>query len=453
MALFKSALTKEVNKKEDRFNSLINRLMELEEDTNIQSSDTEQEFDLSDAIKMRDALRLSTGQSLEQVSFGKKSYFGSFSFEDKDLSQKIFNYAKSLLISKDGRFNPYMPIKLEPLNQEEDLNFTQRLQNLLFEEGLSKEQIDKLVLLLKPEFSGFGPLQKLYLDPNTTAVLINSFNQIYIESNGKLVLTNISFFNQDHYTFTIQKLLKNLKNDNVDEKALIVEGVLNDGSKLYVFNEKSSTKEPVVIIRKTSKINLSLKNLVASGMITEKAVEFLKNSIKNKQPIWICGPSRSGKTTLLNALANSSLKEERLVSVEKNSELKLIDLHWVPFYLNEEETITKILASIHKLRADKIIFNDFEVSELNKLVDVINTGDESFLVSLNLKNAQMLLNYILFAYDNSGVNTNSLLKENIAGAIPIIVECGFDTNKKPKVMHIRTVTGVTKDGNFVFENK
>ncbi|MFA5880007.1 MAG: ATPase, T2SS/T4P/T4SS family [Candidatus Margulisiibacteriota bacterium] len=449
-------------KKEDRFQSLINRLIDLETDNINQdgapSEFQEIEFDVSDALKMRDALSGKANQQFDlssHITLGKFNSEMKFSLDDPELDLKLFQFAKSLLFTADGKFNSLIPITVGDFTEEQNDFIVRKLKNILFEYSFSEELTEKLIEKVKPEIASVGPLQAIYNNPNVDAVLINAYDQIYVEQNGKLVLINSSFLNKEHFYFTIQKLVNALKNKPLDQNNMIIEGILEDNSKIYILNENSNKSEPRVIIRKDKEKSFSIKDLCQLGMLNEKMALFLEVCLKNKVPLWVIGPTRSGKTTLLNALINLLPKDERIVTVEKSAELKVQkDRHWIPIHLDrvEEINLSKILSSVYKLRADSLIFNDLDKNELNEAIEIINNGEEGILVSVLVRNSKMLLNYIEYSFK---ADFNSpfaqLLKENILLAVPVIIECGIDANHKPRIRCIKELIGI-KDNQFQFED-
>jgi len=451
-----------INKKDDRYQSLINRLIELETDTvNPEPNNTgfqEVEYDISDAIKMRDALggKFQKGFDLNShVKLGRVNSEIHFSLDDPDLDLKIFQFAKSLLFTSEGRFNSLLPINIGDLNEEQNDFLVRKLKNILFEYNLSADLTEILVEKLKPEISSIGPLQVIYNNPNIDAILINAYDQIYVEQNGKLALINNTFLNREHFYFTIQKLINALKNKPTDQNNMVIEGILEDNSKIYILNGDSNKSEARVIIRKDKEKSFTVKELIQVGMLNEKMALFLELCLKNKIPFWVIGPTRSGKTALLNALINMLPKDERIVTIEKSSELKVQkDRHWIPVNLEnmQSSNLNKVLNSIHKLRADRLFFDDIDKNELNEVIEIINSGEEGTAVSVLVRNSKMLLNYIEYSFK---VEANSpfeqLLKENILLAVPIIVECGLDFNQKPRVQCIRELVGL-KDNHFQFED-
>ena len=72
-----------------------------------------------------------------------------------------------------------------PTAQEQVLNF---IRNLISDEltPLSATERDRLASEIHDEIFGLGPLQQLLKDPSISDILVNGFNQIYIERAGKL---------------------------------------------------------------------------------------------------------------------------------------------------------------------------------------------------------------------------------------------------------------------------
>ncbi|WP_289007417.1 ATPase, T2SS/T4P/T4SS family [uncultured Idiomarina sp.] len=163
------------------------------------------------------------------------------------------------------------------------------------------------------EVIGLGPIEGLLEDDSVTEIMVNSYDQIYVERSGKLKKADEQFSNEVSLRRTIDKIVLPLGR-HVDDASPMVDARLPDGSRVNAVLAPLATKGSCLTIRKFTKKSLTIEDLVDSGSLTKQAAEFLKLAVRCRQNIIVSGGTGTGKTTLLNILSQEIPEYESLDS-------------------------------------------------------------------------------------------------------------------------------------------
>ena len=193
---------------------------------------------------------------------------------------------------------------------------------------LSFAERERLAREILDEIFGLGPLEPLLKDPSISDILVNRYNQVYIERAGKLEKTNLQFKDDAHLMQIIDRIVSRVGR-RIDESSPMVDARLPDGSRVNAIIPPLAVDGPSVSIRRFGRDPLTDKDLVANKSITEPMLELLKAMVKGKLNILISGGTGSGKTTLLNVMSGYIPTTERIVTIEDAAELQLKQEHVV----------------------------------------------------------------------------------------------------------------------------
>lgn len=198
---------------------------------------------------------------------------------------------------------------------KESLNMTNRQK-----EKISKELLDEII--------GFGPITSLLNDPTITEVMVNGPEQIYIEKDGMLHLTDAKFKDNNHIYHVIKKIVAPIGR-RIDESSPMVDARLPDGSRVNAIIPPLALDGPSLTIRKFSEDPFTVEDLISFGTLTESMAEFIRYCIEGRLNVIVSGGTGSGKTTTLNVLSSFIPSDERIVTIEDAAELKLSQDHVV----------------------------------------------------------------------------------------------------------------------------
>ena len=184
---------------------------------------------------------------------------------------------------------------------------------------IDRERIIKQVL---DEVVGLGPLEDLLADELVTEIMVNRFDEIFIERAGKLTKSEITFTSDLAVVGAIERIVAPLGR-RIDESSPMVDARLKDGSRVNAVIPPLALKGANITIRKFSKKKLQGEDMVRFGSMTHAMLDFMKTVVEQKANMIISGGTGSGKTTLLNLLSSFIPPDERIITVEDAAELQL----------------------------------------------------------------------------------------------------------------------------------
>src|ERR671932_497473 len=191
---------------------------------------------------------------------------------------------------------------------------------------LTRDERRKIIREITDDILGYGPLEPFLRDDSVTEVMVNNFDQIYVEQLGKIERTSAAFADNAHLLRIIDKIVSQVGR-RVDEASPMVDARLPDGSRVNAIIPPLALKGPTLTIRKFSRDPYTMDDLISFGSISPKAAQFLAACVKGKLNILISGGTGTGKTTTLNATSAFIPGDERIVTIEDAAELQLQQEH------------------------------------------------------------------------------------------------------------------------------
>jgi pilus assembly protein CpaF len=339
------------------------------------------------------------------------------------------------------------------------------LNDVLAEEHifLSRLERDRIFNQLLDEILGYGPIQPLLNDDTINEIMVNGPYKVYIERNGKIEKTNITFRDSEHLMRIIDRILAPLGR-RVDESSPYMDARLPDGSRVNVIIPPLSLVGPVLTIRKFAKIPFTVEKLIEIGTITPEAVEFLKACIIARLNIVISGGTGSGKTTLLNVLSGFIPNDERIITIENAAELQLRQEHVVTLETRPpniegkgEVTMRDLVINALRMRPDRIIVGEVRGGEALDMLQAMNTGHDGSLTTLHANSPRDALSRLETMVLMAGIEIPiKAIRQQIASALDLIVHVERLRDGSRKVVQITEVQGMEGDtivlqDIFVFE--
>lgn len=117
---------------------------------------------------------------------------------------------------------------------------------------LSRAERMRMFEGIAADILGYGPLQQFLADDDISEIMVNGPRQIYIEKRGKLIKTDVVFYDDDHVLRIIDRIVAPLGR-RIDESSPMVDARLPDGSRVNAIIRPLSLIGPVITIRKFRK--------------------------------------------------------------------------------------------------------------------------------------------------------------------------------------------------------
>jgi pilus assembly protein CpaF len=317
---------------------------------------------------------------------------------------------------------------------------------------------DRLIEEVLDEVFGLGPLEPLLQDPTVSDILVNGFDNIYVERAGRLVETNVRFKDQAHIRMIIDRIVSNIGR-RIDDSSPIVDARLSDGSRVCAVIPPLSLIGPVLSIRRFGKRLLSTTDLLKNETLTSGMLDFLSACVEARLNIVIAGGSGAGKTTLLNTLSGFIPEEERVVTIEDTAELQMQQPHVVrletrPMNIEGAGAITQrdLVINALRMRPDRIIVGECRGPEAFDMMQAMNTGHDGSMTSTHANSARDAFSRVETMVMMASQNVpDHVIRQMLASAIQLVIHCARLTDGSRKLTGISEVLGV-EDGHVQMQD-
>jgi pilus assembly protein CpaF len=311
---------------------------------------------------------------------------------------------------------------------------------------------DTLIGELADEALGLGPLERFLADPSISEVMVVDPNTIYIEQNGKIVLAEARFTDDERVRAVIERIVTPLGR-RIDESSPLVDARLKDGSRVNAVIKPIALRGSCITIRKFSRVPLTLDKLVSFGTVTPNMVTFLTRCVIAKRNIVISGGTGSGKTTLLNCLSGAIPSDERIVTIEDAAELQLKQPHVVSMETRPanlegrgEYTIRDLVRNALRMRPDRIVVGECRGGEALDMLQAMNTGHDGSLTTTHANSPEEAIARLETLVLMAGVDLPvRAIREQIASSIHVIVQQSRLSDGSRKITAISEVIGMDRD--------
>jgi len=299
------------------------------------------------------------------------------------------------------------------------------------------------------EAVGLGPIEALLADDDITEVMVNKFDDIYVEKKGKLTKSDVTFSSDDAVMTAIERIVSPLGR-RIDESSPMVDARLKDGSRVNAIIPPLALRGPCLTIRKFAQEKLVAQDLINFGAVDQKMMNFLETAVKNHKNIIISGGTGSGKTTTLNILSNYIPSTERIVTVEDAAELKLAQPHLVslearPANLEGKGAvpIRDLVKNCLRMRPDRIVVGECRGGETLDMLQAMNTGHDGSLTTAHANTPRDMMARIEVMVMMSGMDLPiSAIREMVSSAIDIVVQQTRFSDGSRRIINITEITGI-----------
>lgn len=306
-------------------------------------------------------------------------------------------------------------------------SITKALSAIKFE--FDNEEFEYAKQRLLSEIAGLGPLDELMADERISDILVNGYQEIFVEVGGELKATSISFYHDNHLQNIVHRILAKT-NGRVDRVLPYANTRLEDGSRVNIVIPPASPEGTTVSIRRFNRKFFSLESMIENNALNHEVAQFLKIAVQAKLNILITGGAGAGKTTLLNAMAHEVPSDERLVLIEDVAELDITHPHLVRLEAQTESieglgqvSIKNLFINTLRMRPSRIIIGEVRGDEILEMLQAMNSGHDGSLSTLHASSAEDVPYRILNIIAMSGVDIpSSAILAQIINNIDVIVE-------------------------------
>jgi len=315
--------------------------------------------------------------------------------------------------------------------------------------ALNKDDRVTLNQELYDEVMGLGPLETLLKDETVNDILVNGPKRIFIERNGKLTLTDITFKDERHLLRIIDKIVSAVGR-RVDESNPYCDARLADGSRFNCMVPPVAVDGSLVSIRKFKKDKLGVPDLVNFGAFTEEMAAYLQAAVSTRLNIIVSGGTGSGKTTTLNALSSFIDNTERVLTIEDTAELQLQQIHVGrmesrPPNVEGKGAVTQrdCLRNALRMRPDRIIVGETRGEEVIDMLQAMNTGHDGSMTTIHANSARDAVSRLENMIAMAGIEMPlKAVRSQISSAVNLVVQASRLQDGSRRMTSITEITGM-----------
>ena len=328
---------------------------------------------------------------------------------------------------------------------------------------LSMSEREALVIDVLNELFGLGPLEALLADTTISDILVNRFDQVYIEREGRLLETDITFRDERHLQQIIERIVSAVGR-RIDESSPMVDARLKDGSRVNAIIPPLALDGSCLSIRRFRTDRLGATDLVSRESMTAPMLEFMKAAVACRLNVLVSGGTGAGKTTLLNVLSSYIHNDERVVTIEDAAELMLRQRHVVrletrPANIEGKGAVRQreLVVNALRMRPNRIIVGEVRGEEALDMLQAMNTGHDGSLTTIHANSPRDALYRLDSMVAMANLNIpDKAVRQQVASALELIVQIARQADGTRKVTAISEITGMERDiitlqDIFVFE--
>ncbi|RIX26518.1 CpaF family protein [Amnibacterium setariae] len=155
------------------------------------------------------------------------------------------------------------------------------------------------------------------------------------------------------------------------------------GARVHAVLPPVSTGGPLVSVRIAPATPWRLVDLERLGMLEAAQGAALREAVRLRRNLLVCGPAGSGKTALLAALMAEVPAHERIVTVEDVAEIVVEHPHVVGLEARQPNSdgvggvgLAALVRETLRMRPDRIVVGECRGAEIAELLSALNTGHD-----------------------------------------------------------------------------
>ncbi|MGA9776061.1 MAG: CpaF family protein [Candidatus Dormiibacterota bacterium] len=294
-----------------------------------------------------------------------------------------------------------------------------------------------------------GPLRVLLEDDNLTEIMVVGPDMVYVESHGRILLTDVRFKDQEHLLKVID-LIVSAVGRRIDTRQPLCDARLLDGSRVNAVVPPVSIDGPLLTIRKFARERLRITDLIHFGTVTESAASFLQACVLARGNILISGGTGAGKTTLLNICSGFIPPDERIVTVEDAAELQLHQEHVCRLEARPPDVrgegkigIRELVINALRMRPDRIVVGEVRGGEALDMLQAMNTGHDGSMTTVHANSPRDSLSRLETQVLMGGIDLpTKAIRQQVAAAIDIVVQLNRLRDGSRRITAISEVVGM-----------
>jgi len=321
-------------------------------------------------------------------------------------------------------------------------------ENILYNHN-TRGQVLKWVIA---DIVGYGPIEPLLEDAEITEIMVNGYDEIFVERFGLIEPTTVKFESDAHLMRVIDRIVSPLGR-RVDEMSPMVDARLPNGFRINATIPPLSLDGPILTVRKFETRPFTVQDLIGKGSISIALANFLKSCVEARINIVVSGGTGTGKTTFLNVLSSFIPARERVITIEDTAELQLHQSHVIRLEKRPpniegkgEITIRQLVVNALRMRPDRIVMGECRSGEALDMLQAMNTGHDGSMTTVHSNTPRDTMRRIETMVLMAGMDLPlKAIREQVASAIELVIHLERLNDGTRKVMQVTEVQGMEGD--------
>ena len=292
-------------------------------------------------------------------------------------------------------------------------------------------------------------LEELLENDSITEIMVNRWDQIFIEQDGKLFPWEKNFSSPEKLEDVIGQIASRC-NRVINTLQPVVDARLPGGERVNAVIPPVALDGPVLTIRKFPREPITMEKLLELDSLTPEAADFLKKAVEAGYTILIGGGTGSGKTTFLNALSQYIPRDQRVITIEDNAELQLqgipnlvrLECRQANIEKSQEITIGDLLKTCLRMRPSRIIVGEVRSQEAAQLLQAVNVGNDGSLSTIHANTCQDMVSRLETMVLMGIQLPIPVIRRQIASGFDLFIHLGRLRDKSRKVLEISEIKGM-----------
>lgn len=289
-------------------------------------------------------------------------------------------------------------------------------------------------------------LEELLEDDSITEIMVNGWDRVFIEREGRIFPWNKSFSSPEKLEDVIQQMAARC-NRVINTMQPIVDARLKNGERVNAVIAPVALDGPVLTIRRFPQMPITMEKLIAMDSLSREAAQLLEKLVQAGYTILIGGGTGSGKTTFLNALSEYIPKDERVITIEDNAELQIqgianlvrLECRQANIEKSQEITIGDLLKTCLRMRPSRIIVGEVRSREAAELLQVVNVGNDGSLSTIHANSCRDMISRLETMVLMGMELPIPVIRRQIVSGFDIFVHLGRMQDKSRKVQEISEI--------------
>jgi pilus assembly protein CpaF len=330
----------------------------------------------------------------------------------------------------------------------------QSFYQVLEEEKLlyNRDTRDQLLEWVVADIVGYGPIEPLLKDPDITEIMVNGYDEVFVEKFGMIEPTNVRFDNDLHLRRVIDRIVSPIGR-RVDETSPMVDARLPNGYRVNATIPPLALDGAILTIRKFAARPFTAQDLIANTTMTVPLANFLKACVQARINLVVSGGTGSGKTTFLNMLSTFIPERERIITIEDTAELQLRQRHVVRLEKRPpniegkgEITIRQLVINALRMRPDRIVVGECRGGEALDMLQAMNTGHDGSMTTVHANRPRDALRRVETMVLMAGMEIPlKAIREQVASSIELVIHMERMKDGTRRVTQVSEVQGMESD--------